>query len=367
MADILIIDDDPDILRLLEFSLKRAGHAVTIAKDGVEGLAQVEARKPNAVICDVMMPKMNGYEFCRRVRAKPEIQAIPIIVFSARFQPIDKQTALDAGATDYLPKTVSPDVLNERIDELLSAAGGSATARGLIGVFSLRGGVGVTSLAVNLAVGLALAHKTRVTLVDLAEFGGHVALMLGLRPTSHVAGLLDSLQGNFSRERVQPHLMAHNTGIQVLGSLPTFEENPLPAEHLLPFMRQLKSTTPVVVLDLPEALAPGVSPLLSLLDKIILLLSPDIPSLQSTAIALQGLHKLGVTDQAIKLVVNQVNPQQALPLEALEKTLKRPIFASIPFEAEMSRAVNSGKPLLLSHPKSPGAMALGKLAMSILT
>jgi pilus assembly protein CpaE len=367
MAHILVIDDDQDILRLLEFTLKRAGHIVTIARDGVEGLAQVETLKPAAVICDVMMPKMNGYEFCRRVRAKPEIQAIPIIVFSARFQPIDKQTALDAGATDYLPKSVSPDVLNERIDELLSATGGPPTARGIMGIFSLRGGVGVTTLAVNLAVGVALAHKTKVTLVDMAEFGGHVALMLGLRPTSHVAGLLDSLQGNFSRERVQPHLMAHSAGIQVLASLPTFEETPLPAEHLLPFMRHLKSTTPVVILDLPGALAPGVSPILSLLDKMIVLLSPDIPSLQSTATALQGLLKLGVPDQAIKLVVNQVNPHQALPVETIEKTLKRPILVSIPFEAEMVRAVNSGKPLLLSYPKSPGAMALGKLAVTILT
>jgi Flp pilus assembly CpaE family ATPase len=161
--------------------------------------------------------------------------------------------------------------------------------------------------------------------------------------------------------------MVHSAGIQVLASLPTFEETPLPAEHLLPFMRHLKSTTPVVILDLPGALAPGVSPILSLLDKMIVLLSPDIPSLQSTATALQGLLKLGVPDQAIKLVVNQVNPHQALPVETIEKTLKRPILVSIPFEAEMVRAVNSGKPLLLSYPKSPGAMALGKLAVTILT
>src|SRR5262245_40654662 len=178
MAHILVIDDDQDILRLLEFTLKRAGHAVTIARDGVEGLAQVEVLKPAAVICDVMMPKMNGYEFCRGVRAKPEFQAIPIIVFSSRFQPIDKQTALDAGATDYLPKSVSPDVLNERIDELLSAAGGPPTARGLLGIFSLRGGVGVTTLAVNLAVGVALAHKTTVNLVGLTAFGGNSSLIL---------------------------------------------------------------------------------------------------------------------------------------------------------------------------------------------
>lgn len=364
MAHILIIDDDQDILRLLEFSLKRAGYQVTLCQDGVEGLAEVRAEPPDVVICDVMMPRMNGYEFCRQARSDPALQTMPIIFFSARFQPVDKKTALEAGATDYIPKSVAPSMLIERINELMATAAAPPPVQGMIGVLSLRGGVGATSLAVNLAVGLA--RKTRVTLVDLAMCSGHVALMLGLRPTSHMASLLDTLQGSISPEKVQAHLIAHNTGVQVLASAPAFEETSPSAGLVFALMQHLKSTTPVVILDLPNALAPDVAPLLSLLDKIILLLSPEVPSLQSTATALQGLLKLGVTDSNIKLVANQVNPHHLLPLEAIEKTLKRPVLASIPFEAEMVKAANSGQPLLLSHPNSAGALALGKLATTIL-
>ncbi|HXW00707.1 MAG TPA: response regulator, partial [Anaerolineae bacterium] len=121
MANILLVDDDKNILRLLEFTLKRAGHSVMMCDDGVQGLAQVKAQPPDLIVADVMMPKMTGYEFCKQVRTKLELKDIPIIMFSARFQPVDKQTALDAGATDYLSKSTSPDTLLHRISELLPA------------------------------------------------------------------------------------------------------------------------------------------------------------------------------------------------------------------------------------------------------
>ena len=122
MANILVIDDDRDILRLLEFALNRAGHDVIIASDGQQGLAELEAQKPDLIVADIMMPKMTGYDFCKQVRASSGAVDIPIIIFSARFQPVDKQTALQAGATDYLPKSISPDALVKRIEELLSGA-----------------------------------------------------------------------------------------------------------------------------------------------------------------------------------------------------------------------------------------------------
>ena len=181
MAKILVIDDDKDILRLLEFTLKRTGHDIITANNGEAGLTQTRENSPDLVVCDVMMPIVTGYEFCRQVRADPKFKDIPIIIFSARFQPIDKQTALDAGATDYLPKSTAPDALAKRIAELLPTPT-KAVARGMIGLFSLRGGAGVTSLAVNLSAILSVSHKTNVALVDLALQGGHAAVMLASTP-----------------------------------------------------------------------------------------------------------------------------------------------------------------------------------------
>jgi pilus assembly protein CpaE len=370
MAKILVIDDDKSILRLLEFTIKRAGHTIVTCTDGVQGLVQAEAQKPDLIVADVMMPNMTGYEFCKQARSKPQLKDTPIIIFSARFQPIDKKTALEAGATDYLPKTTSPDDLIKHIDALVLTTPQKPIAtvkRAVVGLFSLRGGAGVTSLAVNLAIHLAQTQKNPTALVDLARLGGHAALMLGLRPASSIAQLLSTAPGNLTPDSIKPHLMQHNSGVQLLASSHIYaHELSLTDGRLEQLVAILKSGFPFIVLDIPH-LEPHLAPTLQLFDKIALVLSPDMPSLQSTAVALQSLGRLGVTEDTIALVVNHVIPQGALPLETIQKAIKRPIAADIPFEPEMIKAVNSGKPLLLSNPQSAGAMAIVRLSNTLLS
>lgn len=365
MADILVIDDDKDILRLLEFALKRAGHTVGTAFDGQQGLSHAEIREPDLIVCDVMMPKMTGYEFCRQARANPKLKNTPIIVFSARFQPIDKQTALEAGATDYLSKSTAPDVLVKRITDLLPQ-NKPATAEGMIGLFSLRGGVGVTSLSVNLSIALAKTYNVTTAIVDLAPLSGHAALMMGLRPTNSVSKLLSTVGDDLSSKAVENFFIQHQSGVQLLASPPAFAEQLFPDRpSLLNLLNNLKSGFSLTVLDVPHLLEPHFSPILQLLDKVLLVLSTDMPSVQSAAVALQGLVKLGLPDSKIMLVVNQVGQAHAVPLEIIQKAVKRPVSTIIPFDPSMTRAVNSGRPLLLSNPQSPAAKAIGQLAVSL--
>lgn len=364
MAHILIIDDDKDILRLLEFAFKRSGHTVSTSTNGIEGLAQAEDEEPDLIVCDVMMPKMTGYEFCRQAREKPTLKDTPVVIFSARFQPVDRQTALDAGATEYMAKTVSPDVLVGRIEALLPETEAS-TSGSAVGLFSLKGGTGVTTLAVNLAVALRLSHKADTVLADLALMGGHTALMLGVRPTSSIAKLLASKDQDLTAQGIQSHLVKHDTGVQLLASQPAFSKDTSPRDHLLPLVTSLKSSFNFSVVDIPNLLEPHFSPILQLLDRVILVLSPDMPSIQSTVIALQGLAKLGSSADKVMLVVNQVVPHNPLPLQTIQKVVKRPISLAVPYEPAMVKAANSGKPLLLSNPQSQASAAIGKLASTL--
>jgi DNA-binding response OmpR family regulator len=365
MTKILIIDDDQDILRLLEFALKRVGYQVVIATDGAQGLAQLDSQKPDLIVADIMMPKMTGYEFCRQVRARPDSMDTPIIMFSARFQPIDRQTALEAGATDYLPKSTSPDTLLNRIKEILPDAGPAVAAK-TIGFFSLRGGSGVTSLAVNSAIALARGQKAKLALVDLAPLGGHSAVMIGLRPTSSLVTALNAAP-ELSLEELTPHLIEHNAGVHLLAS-ELHSDSRWPANSKLEQLATvLRSGFGVTIFDVPRAmLEQSYHTMWQQLDKIALVLSPDLPSLQSTAIALQRLAQFGVSKGKIELVVNQVFPSSALPLDAIQNAVRRPIAANIPFEPDMIKAVNSGKPLLLSSPKCAGAAAIARLANLLL-
>jgi two-component system KDP operon response regulator KdpE len=111
-AKILIVDDEPQITRVLRTALSTQGYSLQIAANGVEGMEAIHAWKPDLVITDVSMPQMNGVELCREIRA---ISQIPIIVLSVRNQDLMKIEALDAGADDYVTKPFSIQELQARV------------------------------------------------------------------------------------------------------------------------------------------------------------------------------------------------------------------------------------------------------------
>lgn len=113
---ILLADDDPDISEIVGFVLRRHGFQVLTAANGVEALAVTRRERPDLVVLDVMMPRMDGYEVCRRIRMS---DTVPIIMLTAKDEEIDKVTGLDLGADDYLTKPFSHKELLARIRAVL--------------------------------------------------------------------------------------------------------------------------------------------------------------------------------------------------------------------------------------------------------
>lgn len=111
-AKILIVDDEPQITRVLRTALSTQGYSLRVAANGVEGMEAIHAWKPDLIITDVSMPQMNGVELCREIRA---VSQIPIIVLSVRNQDLMKIEALDAGADDYVTKPFSIQELQARV------------------------------------------------------------------------------------------------------------------------------------------------------------------------------------------------------------------------------------------------------------
>jgi len=104
MTNILIIEDDPEAAHILELSLRREGYTVSIAMDGTQGLTAIQTQRPDLVLLDLMMPDIDGFEVCRRVRSNPATVNLPIIVVSARTHDADKKMANQVGANGYLTK-----------------------------------------------------------------------------------------------------------------------------------------------------------------------------------------------------------------------------------------------------------------------
>ena len=160
---ILIVDDDADSLKLIGLMLQRQGYEIIAANTGQQALDRATAERPDLVILDIMMPDMDGYDVCRRLRHDSATQAIPIIMFTAKTMVDDKVAGFEAGADDYLTKPTHPAELASRVKVVLARNAAQrlgkndrAFSMGLIGA---KGGVGTTTLALN-------GHRHRAARID---------------------------------------------------------------------------------------------------------------------------------------------------------------------------------------------------------
>jgi two-component system alkaline phosphatase synthesis response regulator PhoP len=116
---ILVVDDEIYIVHILDFSLGMEGYEVLTALDGEQALERVRNDKPDLIVLDIMMPKLDGYEVCRTIKMDPATRNIPVILLSAKGRNVDQKMGFDVGADDYITKPFSPRKLVERINSLL--------------------------------------------------------------------------------------------------------------------------------------------------------------------------------------------------------------------------------------------------------
>jgi two-component system alkaline phosphatase synthesis response regulator PhoP len=116
---ILVVDDEIYIVHILDFSLGMEGYEVVTALDGEQALEKVVTEKPDLIVLDIMMPKLDGYEVCKAIKADPATKTIPVILLSAKGRNVDQKMGFDVGADDYITKPFSPRKLVERINQLL--------------------------------------------------------------------------------------------------------------------------------------------------------------------------------------------------------------------------------------------------------
>jgi two-component system alkaline phosphatase synthesis response regulator PhoP len=122
---ILVIDDEPYILRSLSYLLAREGYRVETATNGAEGLARVRDLRPPLVFLDIMMPLMNGYEVCEQIKQDPALANTYVIMLSAKGQQIDRERGLLGGADEYMTKPFSPREVAQRVRDIVAERAGA--------------------------------------------------------------------------------------------------------------------------------------------------------------------------------------------------------------------------------------------------
>jgi two-component system alkaline phosphatase synthesis response regulator PhoP len=116
---ILVVDDEVYLLQILDFSLGAEGYDVVTAEDGEQALNKAKAEQPDLIVLDIMMPKVDGYEACRKLKQDPSMKDVPVILLTAKGRDIDRKLGLEVGADDYITKPFSPNKLLEKIGSFL--------------------------------------------------------------------------------------------------------------------------------------------------------------------------------------------------------------------------------------------------------
>ncbi len=357
MARILIIDDDLDLLEMIKLLVERRGrHEAILSADGESGVRKAQEQPPDLAIVDVMMPGMTGYDVCRQLRETPETASIPILVLTARGQPVDREAALQAGADEHMAKPVAMADLMKKIDGMLAERSASARPN-IIALASLKGGVGVTTLAASVAATLSRASSQAICLLDLCPSSGHLALHFGHRPRPDWSSLME--EDAIDARAVDALLLQISSELHLLASpMIPLVERALGRSTMKALLEILEERFDLLIVDTPSTLNEATATVLDASSDTWLIVTPDPAAIQTT---FGTFRALGERSKTFPVILNQVSPTQRTSPDAIERVLKRPLAGNVPFDPDQAKALAQGKPLARHKPDAPLAKAVEQL------
>ena len=372
---ILIVDDDLDTLRLVGLMLQRQGYQISAATNGQQGLDKAFEEDPDLILLDVMMPDMDGYEVTRRLRQNPSTVNTPILMFTAKSQLDDKVVGFEVGANDYLTKPTHPSELQARVKTLLARVGKKKGASGesgsdnrgyVIGVLAPRGGLGVTTLAVNLAAGLQNRTKGEVIVAELLPGQGALALDLGLTASKGLINLLSiNKVVDITRDKTREVLTHHGSGLKFLLSSDRPRDMQLinQTANYEAILTGLAGLARFVVLDLGVGIQPFAQKVLPYCNEILIILE-GAPNIIAHARALiDDIVSMNVNKRNINVVLNnRIRSDTQLPTTQVQSKLDFEIISTLSPAPELfTQATRMQAPAVLCQPESMTTRQVNKL------
>jgi len=361
-ARIAVIDDEAPNRTYLETLLGNAGFHVQAAAGGNDGVVLVEKERPDLVLVDLMMPEVDGFAVCERIRKGPAGADIQIVVLSALDGLDAKVRALEMGADDYLVKPVESRELVARLKAMLDGAErlrqqGSLARGRLTVVVGAKGGIGTSTVAMNLAALQTVGKSPEaVVLADLAVPVGTLGSMLNIQVPDQWAWREVLEDGAASVHRLSSYLMRNS---QVpLRLLPGVRRGSsyrdMRPEAISSFATSLRGLAETIVVDLGNQPSPFAPPLLREADVILVVVEPEVICLELTGQFLSRLRETGILSHRIRLVVS--NPHGSLQLSRTEvaTALKLEVAAMILYQRdEFSAASKRRLPIVIQQPQAP--------------
>lgn len=372
---ILIIDDDLDTLRLVGLMLQRQGYQISAATNGQQGLDKAFEEDPDLILLDVMMPDMDGYEVTRRLRQNPSTLETPILMFTAKTQLDDKVVGYEVGANDYLTKPTHPSELQARVKTLLARINTKNTGTGslkdlnrgfVVGVLGARGGLGTTTMAVNLGAGLQSRTKSEVVVAEMLPGQGALALDVGV---TNSKGLVDLLGMNklsdITRDTVREVLVQHPSGLKLLLASDRPRDMHLinQTANYEALVKKLSGLARFVVLDLGVGIQPFAEKILKLCNEVLIILEGNPNTIVHTQALIDDIAALGINRKSIRVVLNnRIRSETQLPSSQVQTKLDHEILSTLTPAPELFvQATRMQTPAILCQPDSLTARQITKL------
>ncbi len=376
---ILIVDDDLDTLRLVGLMLQHQGYRIGAASSGIQAISMSQSDKPDLILLDIMMPEMDGYEVARKLRSDPNTSNIPIIMFTAKTQVDDKVAGFEAGADDYLTKPTQPRELFAHVKAVLArgkkpakptSPPAASRVRGYVtGVMGVKGGLGITTLTLNLGISLKMRSKQDVIIAEFRPGYGTMGLDLGFLNPEGMGRLMEIAPNSLSQAMIDSELFQHKSGVRLL--LASYDPDDarymLSVDHFDAIARYLTYMASHVVLDLGAGITPINERVLRYCDEILVVLEPIPNTITRTMILVDELAKKGFGEGRISTVLyNRQRTEMQYSLAQVQVEYRHPI--SIVFTAAPELAYQCSKanvPLVVQHPDNLTSQQFAKLADNI--
>ncbi|MBN2240735.1 MAG: response regulator [Dehalococcoidales bacterium] len=371
MAKILVVDDDPAGQRLIKYMLTPDGHEVITASNGIMGLQAATKQSPDLVILDVMLPGLDGFEVCRRLRSSAATKQLPIIMLSGKTQASDRDTGLKMGANEYMVKPVDRQELLDTVKTLMQESAISDTRKARILAFiGARGGAGTSTVTTNVSVLLGkMNHRT--ILVDMNPSYSALGDMIGLNIEQSVASLFRDASGTVDTQELKGLIKYHSSGLNLLWA-ETYPDESEYYNHddVKNLFSELGGLADFIVVDVPASPGDNAIALLSLADEIFLVTSAGKEAItERVKTAISRMNRFGIKSDTIKIIVvdktggdnleqiSQISSIEGLPIAGLIHECKD----------ECGEAETSGDPVVVIAPSSQIAQDIEKLASYIIS
>jgi len=337
---VLIVDDDAQTLRLVGLMLERQGYKVVSANNGFQGVRSARVEKPDAILLDVMMPDMDGYEVTRLLRKNPETAHIPILMFTARTEMEDKITGYEAGVDDYLTKPIHPAELIAHLRAVLARRPTQAAPvidqnrAYTIGVLAAKGGLGVSTLTLNLGITFFQRAKRDVIAAEMRPGQGTWNTELSLNDADGLNKLLSMRPTEITPALVEKELVRIPYGIRLLTTTARSRDIEL-ATHLDQYesiLDSLSLLSRLLLLDIGTTYTPGIEKLLEACDEALVVTEPFPSTVHRTRTLIEDLIAQGFSKNKVLTVVslNRVRADVQISLLQMQEIIKLPIAQVIP-------------------------------------